>query len=121
MDVPVRARRDDQPVPLPLLTALYRPKLDERNHARPGKEFAIPVTIARQPGAGSATVEKVTVEVSYDDGKQWHEAPVTADGRRWLATVDNPAGGSVSLRLRASDTDGNQLEQTTIRAYLVSH
>jgi subtilisin family serine protease len=105
---------------LPLLEVGYRPELDEYNHARAGGGYRIPVEVTRQSGAGHATVTGVTVEVSYDDGKTWQTAPVTRDGARWSATVDNPASGAVSLRTRAADTDGNSVEQTTIRAYLVN-
>lgn len=108
-------------VALPLLGVRYNPDLDERNHARPGQQFTVPVEITRQPGTGPANIEELTVEASYDDGVTWQTMPVIADGARWLATVDNPVGGVVSLRTRATDTEGNQLEQTTIRAYLVSN
>jgi subtilisin family serine protease len=108
-------------VALPLLGVRYTPELDDRNHARPGSGFRIPVEIYRQPGAaGSPVVADLTVEVSYDDGDSWHATPLTRDGTRWLATADNPAGGTVSLRTKAIDTDGNTLEQTITRAYLVN-
>lgn len=104
---------------LPLLAVRYRPELDDRNHANPGR-VTVPIDVARQPGAGKAFVKSVTVEVSYDEGASWKPAPVTRHGFTWCATLDNPKGGAVSLRTRATDTDGNRLEQTTIRAYLVN-
>jgi len=110
-----------QAVALPLLDVRYRPDLDEHNQARPGNGYTIPVEISRQPGTGTAVIAEITVEASYDDGKTWHTAPLAQDGAHWLATVDNPAGGTVSLRTRAKDTDGNELEQTTIHAYLVNN
>jgi hypothetical protein len=61
----------------------------------------------------------VAVEFSTDDGATWREAPVSRAGDRWLAQVDNPAGGFVSLRTKATDTDGNTVDQTVIRAYQV--
>jgi hypothetical protein len=102
----------------PLLGVIYRPDLDDHHHAKAGA-INIPVELFRQPGADTATVATVTVDVSYDDGLTWHTAPLTWDGQRWSAAVDNPAGGSVSLRVQAEDTDGNGLKQTTIRAYLI--
>jgi subtilisin family serine protease len=110
----------DQAVALPLLGVRYEPDLDQTNHARPGKNYRIPIELARQPQAGTATITKVTLDVSYDEGRTWHPAPVTHDHDHWLATVDNPSAGSVSLRVHAQDTDGNGLDQTTIRAYLVN-
>ncbi|MFI0452229.1 S8 family serine peptidase [Actinomadura sp. 6N118] len=62
----------------------------------------------------------LAVEVSYDDGKTWHETKVTADGtNRWQAQLVHPAThqGHVSLRLRASDGDAASVEQTVLRAY----
>jgi hypothetical protein len=62
----------------------------------------------------------VTVEVSHDDGATWKTAPVSGKGAIREATVDNPAGGSVSLRAVVTDSAGNRVEQTIIRAYLVN-
>lgn len=110
----------DRTAALPLLAVRYTPELDDRNHAPPG-DYQIPVEIYRQPTAGTAVIRELTVEVSHDDGRTWRAAPLTRDGARWSAAVNNPAGGTVSLRTRATDTDGNKLEQTTLRAYLVNH
>ncbi|GIH13016.1 S8 family peptidase [Rugosimonospora africana] len=110
----------DQAAVLPLLNVRYTPALDAHNHARPGEHYLIPVAVSRQPGAGTATIAKLTVEASDDDGKTWSEAPLARNGGGWVATVDNPGGGSVSLRAHAQDTDGNELDQTIIRAYLVN-
>ncbi|WP_336245211.1 S8 family serine peptidase [Micromonospora andamanensis] len=106
-------------VALPLLGVRITPPLNDRNHASAGSGYQVPVQIYRQPTAGSAVVADLTVEISYDDGSNWHKAPLIRDGERWHATVDNPPGGAVSLRVKATDTDGNQVEQTTTRAYLV--
>jgi hypothetical protein len=111
---------DNKAMALPLLGVRYTPKLDDRNHARPGNGYQIPVEVYRQPTAGSAVVADLTVEVSYDDGGTWRKAPLTPNGEHWLATVNNPPAGAVSLRTLATDTDGNQVQQTTIRAYIVN-
>jgi hypothetical protein len=105
---------------LPLLGVRYDPVLDERNHARPGAGCRLPIHLQRQPGAGTATVAEVVLETSSDDGATWHQVPVSRAGAIWQATVDNPARGAVSLRIHAKDSEGNTLEQTTIRAYLVN-
>jgi hypothetical protein len=110
----------DQAVALPLLNVRYAPALDEYNHARPGERYLIPVEVSRQPGAGTATIAQLTVEASYDDGKTWRKAPLARNGAGWVATVNNPPGGSVSLRAHVQDTDRNELDQTIIRAYLVN-
>jgi hypothetical protein len=38
----------------------------------------------------------------------------------WLAVIQNPASGFVSLRANAADQDGNTVTQTIIRAYQVN-
>ncbi|MEV6964086.1 S8 family serine peptidase [Hamadaea sp. NPDC051192] len=108
----------DQAVALPLLGVRYRPDLDAYNRAAAGA-YTVPVEVFRQPGAGTPDITQITVEYSVDDGGTWRSAPLTRDGSRWLAAVDNPAGGAVSLRITAADADGNRIEQTTTRAYLV--
>jgi hypothetical protein len=120
-----RSKRVDGPqaAALPLLSVRYSPDLDERNHARPGKHYMVPLELSRQPGAGSAVIERPAVQISYDDGKTWHRSRVTPRGAnraRWSAEADNPDGGAVSLRILAKDTDGNEIQQTIIRAYLVN-
>lgn len=103
-------------IPLPLLSARAEPPVDITNRA-PAGPVTIPVTVSRQDGP--ATVSAVAVEFSTDDGATWRQATVSGAGDRWLAQVDNPADGFVSLRTKASDTDGNTLDQTVIRAYQV--
>src|SRR5262249_20631962 len=78
-----------QAAALPWLGVRYQPELDNTNHAKPGR-YSVPVDVARQPRAGTATIARVTVDVSYD-GRTWHPAPVVRrSDNRWLATVDNP-------------------------------
>jgi subtilisin family serine protease len=104
---------------LPLPGVRLTPDLDDHNRARPGPGFAVPVEIYRQPGAGTPIVDTLTVEYSPDDGRTWRPAALARAGKGWVATVNNPAGGTVSLHLRATDTDGNRVEQTVVRAYRV--
>jgi hypothetical protein len=60
----------------------------------------------------------VLVEYSFDDGATWQPAPVTRDGDRWK--VNLPGGtGFASLRTTATDTSGNAVTETVIRAYRV--
>jgi hypothetical protein len=61
-------------------------------------------------------VDRLTVDVSYDDGATWQSAPVSG-GR---VIVNNPAGGAVSLRATAIDQAGNRVDQTFKSAYLVT-
>jgi hypothetical protein len=53
--------------------------------------------------------------LSYDDGRTWTEVRLD---RRHQATVHHQRGREfVSLRVRATDRDGNSVEQTVLRAY----
>jgi hypothetical protein len=60
-------------------------------------------------------VVNVDAWLSYDDGRTWTELRLD---RRHQATVHHKHGNSfVSLRVRATDRDGNAVEQTVLRAY----
>ncbi|MBQ1033083.1 S8 family serine peptidase [Micromonospora sp. C97] len=109
----------DTPARLPLSVVRFAPPLRVDNSAPAGQGFVIPVRVQRQPGAPSARVEKLTVDVSYDGGKTWGRAKLvrtSADG--WSALLRHPAGtGHVSLRATARDTAGNTVTQRIIQAY----
>jgi subtilisin family serine protease len=109
----------DTATPLPLLTVGFDPKVDLLNHAPAGRKVTIPVSVDRQPGAtgGKATLD--TVEVSVDDGKTWQRVRPTRQGKHWVVTVRNPETGFVSLRANASDSTGDTVTETVIRAYRV--
>jgi hypothetical protein len=104
---------------LPTLAVRFLPALDERNGAPTGQPFVLPITISRQEGARLAPVERLAVEVSYDRGQRWRSVTVLRSGDHAVATVEHPrrGGGTVSLRARATDQDGNTVEQTILDAY----
>jgi hypothetical protein len=104
-------------VPLPLLSVRAEPPVDITNQA-PSGQVTIPLTVSRQDGP--ATISNVALEFSTDDGTTWRQATTSRAGDRWQAQVDDPADGFVSLRTRASDTEGNTIAVTVIRAYQVS-
>ncbi|MFI7659373.1 S8 family serine peptidase [Micromonospora parva] len=109
----------DTPARLPVSVVRFAPPLRVDNSAPAGQGFVIPVRVQRQPGAPTARVEKLTVDVSYDGGKTWGRAKLvrtSADG--WSAVLRHPAGtGHVSLRATARDTAGNTVTQRIIQAY----
>lgn len=108
----------DEFAKLPAMAIRYAPKLDAGNAAPDGREFDIPVTVQRQPGAPAAQVRSLTVEVSYDDGRTWRNASVKAGRSGWVASVRHPDGAAyVSLRAKATDSAGNTVSQKVIRAY----
>jgi hypothetical protein len=104
---------------LPVMAVRLAPQLDDRNRAPAITGFPVPLTVERQPGAPDASLSTLTAEVSHDDGASWHGASVRQVQGQWVMYVDNLSGGSVSLRVKAVDGEGNSVEQTIIRAYLV--
>ncbi|OLF14826.1 hypothetical protein [Actinophytocola xanthii] len=105
--------------PLPLLDVEYDLPLDLTNAAPAGKELTGAVQVAQQVGAERTGITSVRLEVSYDDGAIWQRAVVDRDGPRWSVRI--PAGASgrefASLRTTATDTAGNKVTETLVRAY----
>jgi subtilisin family serine protease len=100
---------------LPLLDVRFDLPLDGYNTAPAGGMSGF-VEATHQAGAPHSRVRQLTVDVSFDDGTTWQQAHVRADGSRWK--VDLPAGtGYASLRATATDTAGNSVTETMIRAY----
>jgi hypothetical protein len=101
---------------LPLMAVRFTPPdLDRENTVR-ADAVRIPVTVQRQAGAPEATLSALTVEVSVDDGRTWQAAATTSDS----VTVTHPRGTRfVSLRANATDSAGNTVTQTILRAYRV--
>ncbi|MFC8616063.1 S8 family serine peptidase [Micromonospora purpureochromogenes] len=109
---------DGELVKLPMTAIRYTPELDIDNRAPAGRLFRIPVSLDRQIGAAPGQTTSLTVEASFDDGKTWQPLTVRRSGEKAVAWVRNPAGtGFVSLRSAATDTSGNTVKQTVIRAY----
>ncbi|TCO44553.1 subtilase family protein [Kribbella antiqua] len=108
---------DGQSTALPLMNVRYQPALDDRNRAPAGR-FEVPFTIEHQYGATRRPVVSVAVEASYD-GKTWHTVPVRRTTTGWTAVTDQPAGTFVSLRAHATDSAGNEVNQTIHRAFEV--
>ncbi|MEV0155556.1 S8 family serine peptidase [Micromonospora sp. NPDC050686] len=103
---------------LPLTAVSFAPPLNDHNVGRVGTAGRYPVTVTRTAGAGR--LAKLTVQVSYDDGKRWRTVPVTHHGGSWRVLVPHrAAGGFVSLRASGADAKGNTFDQTVIRAYEV--
>lgn len=105
---------------VPLLTLRTSGKFDDYNRAPVSSSFGLDVTTGQQVGsAGKRVVTKVTVETSADDGETWTAARATGhNGDKWSFTTANPAGAKfMSVRVTATDSTGDSVEQTTIRAY----
>lgn len=72
--------------------------------------FSFPVTVHRQDR--TPDTKSLELEISFDDGATWTPVPVSRDGVQRMATVTHPARAFASLRAKASDSEGNSLEQT---------
>jgi subtilisin family serine protease len=93
--------------------------LDLANTARASQWVSLHLTTSHQIGSTGPPVDRVSVQVSYDDGATWSSASVRSTGRgKFQAMYRHPAQGQyVSLRVSASDSAGDGEQQTLIRAY----
>ncbi|OLF14574.1 hypothetical protein BLA60_04155 [Actinophytocola xinjiangensis] len=102
--------------PIELNVVRFLPELDANGTAPAGRPFLLPLELRDETGA-AVRPRRLTVEVSYDEGSVWRRAPVSPG---LVARLGHPAGASsVSLRVSATDQDGNTVTQTVTRAYLL--
>ena len=103
---------------LPVSSFAFTPELDLDNTAHGGIPYLVPVSLTRQPGATPSAVRSITVEVSYDEGATWRKVPLLhLGGTNWVALLQHPRKGTVSLTGAATFTDGGTVDYTVIRAY----
>ncbi|MEU8075699.1 S8 family serine peptidase [Catellatospora citrea] len=105
------------PERFPLTTARPTPLLDDTNTARAGRPMAIPVALDQHTTTASAPCRELGVEASFDDGRTWVRLPVIW-GTAFISHPKRP--GFVSLRVKATDTAGNTVTQTIVRAYRIA-
>ena len=105
--------------PLPVWALGYRPAVDELNTVTRTPVSTLPVVLTPNAGAEVGTIKTVTLQASGDDGQTWIPAKVRRLAEnQYVADFPTPAGASfVSLRTKATDSAGNAIEQTVIRAY----
>jgi subtilisin family serine protease len=105
----------EQPTPLGLPAVRFAPTLDDQNRASAKLPTLVPITTEHNTGG---KVKTPAVQVSYDEGKTWKPVPVVTLGGRMFTVLVHPSGAkSVSLKASTSDTTGNTVEQTIIRAF----
>lgn len=103
---------------LPLWYVNFRPTLNASNSAPASTLFSVPLTAAAQPTSSPGSLSTITVQYSLNDGASWTNASLTGSGANRTARVNHPAGsGFVSLRTTVTDSAGNAVTQTVIRAY----
>jgi subtilisin family serine protease len=95
---------------LPLPAVRLAPELTDDGTAPTGRPLAVPISTEHLANAS------VTMDVSFNDGVTWTAVPV----HRSVAIVKHPPrAGFVSLRVKATSTEGNSVEQTVIHAYQI--
>ncbi|MEH7500741.1 S8 family serine peptidase [Neobacillus drentensis] len=104
---------------LALLWPRYNIGLDDENKAKGGITDHFDLSFVTQSGA-TPDIKGVEVAVSTDDGNTWSNTKVDdrKDGH-YKVWVKNPDSGYVSLRIKAWDANGSQIEQTIIKTYAV--
>ncbi|NBH10497.1 S8 family serine peptidase [Amycolatopsis sp. SID8362] len=119
-----RSARSASPALLPLLQLDYAVDADSGNRLPAGRKARIGLTARFQDGMAAPDVRSMKAWVSYDDGKTWRVADVKRTGKSYEATVDHPPLGAtnsyVALRVQATDSAGNSVDQTVLRAYGLS-
>ena len=82
-------------------------------------ESTVRITPQKLTGATGGSLGKPTVALSYDDGKTWRSATVTAGPNgSWTVTVEALLHTKyVSIRTDLADSKGNSVSQTIIRAF----
>ncbi|MFG1872225.1 S8 family serine peptidase [Micromonospora arborensis] len=106
----------DAATPLSLLQVDYRVPADLLGTVRGNRSHELGLTLRQPAGVPAPSGTSVRVQVSFDGGVTWRNAPTRGSGTRYTATV--PAGrGTVSLRVHAADRAGNVVDQTVLAAY----
>ncbi|MFD4642302.1 S8 family serine peptidase [Lentzea sp. NPDC058436] len=99
---------------LPLTVVRFLPKLDDQDTAH-GRVQLVPLKV--EQAQNTPKVRRVTVEVSFDDGKTWKQVQVAGD----KAVVHHPKNAKfASLRAKTTDAAGNTGEVTIIHAYRIA-
>jgi len=102
----------------PMMTLAYQVAgLSLAGTTAPGGQ-AIGLTASHLQLARGAAITAATLRVSFDGGKTWRPATVTALGDgRFRAAFTAPAGAFVTLRVTAADAAGGSVTETISRAY----
>lgn len=102
--------------PLPLMTIRFAPAGLDQDNTTTTDSTRVSLTVQRHRGTPPTPPTTLTIEASYDDGRTWHAVPLTRNPD--VAKITHPHGTRhVSLRAKATDSTGDSVEQTVIRAY----
>jgi hypothetical protein len=106
----------------PVTVTRFVPRgLNLSNDAQPGAVTRAGFRIVRGGGQPTPTpryaLRTVRVQASSNGGRSWHPVKIRRDGSQWIAQVQDPASGSVSLRSTVTDVRGDSTIETIYRAY----
>ncbi|MEV7991549.1 hypothetical protein AB0O67_06440 [Streptomyces sp. NPDC086077] len=91
--------------------------MDTDKAGRADRRAELTVTASHLPGP-TATIGKLSVEVSYDDGTTWHRSDLDRHGDGWRTSLKAPRTAAfASLRVTARDSADNTVSQTITRAF----
>jgi subtilisin family serine protease len=101
----------------PLLTVDYGPSVGLLGAARSDQDLRFDLRIGHLLGAvASERIETARLQWSLDGGATWQDASIRRTGPATFAATVKAVGlrngGTVSVRLDATDVDGNTIEQT---------
>ncbi|MCX2954682.1 S8 family serine peptidase [Lentzea sp. NEAU-D7] len=109
-----KSKHSNEITHLPLTVVRFLPKLDAQDTAH-GRVQLVPLKV--EQAQNTPKVKRLTVEVSYDDGRTWKQAQVAGD----KVVLHHPKGAkSASLRAKTTDAAGNTGEVTIISAYKIA-
>lgn len=106
---------------LPLLFASTDTDADIQHRLTAGRH-TIGLSVTRQQFASAPAVSGARLQVSYDNGDKWQSLPLTGGHGDYRASYTIPvsaAGGTVSFKLAAWDSQGNRIDQVLPSAYRV--
>lgn len=103
----------------PLITVDYRPSVDPLGHAEPGRTLTFDLAFGQQAGSPAvAGITDTALSWSSDGGHTWRNVALVRTGpKSFVGSIAGKAlhnGDVVSLRLQATDSDGNTLDQTQL-------
>ncbi|SDN10458.1 hypothetical protein [Streptomyces wuyuanensis] len=101
----------------------YAVPVDAHNAIGPAPRHSVGLTVRMQDGMAAPRRVTLKAETSYDDGRTWSEAHTAGKGDgRFTALIERPTrvhgDAYVTLRVTATDSQGNRVRQTVDRAYL---
>lgn len=107
----------------PLLFVEYDLPTDLTDTLPAGTTTSLTITVGHQLHAAATAVSSASVQVSFDDGATWTDAPTEAIAgepgtyRAGFTTPQSGTGtGYISLRVRAEDAAGSRIDQSITRA-----